>query len=71
MQDDLTDEERRLLCAVLLQAFRDARKNGGPSTRKWLATNGARLLDDLDIAHPSRVRRWAKDPAPLPKLSEL
>jgi len=68
------DGARRLLCAILLSACKDAQR-GDPAARAWLDSDGALWADMLDIAHPDTVRTWARCtqracPGPLPKRSE-
>ena len=50
---------RRLACAILARAVRDAKSGNGHSAeaRHWLAGEGADLAEQLDIA-PSRVAAW-------------
>lgn len=53
---------RRLACAILVRAARDARSGNGCASeaRDWLAGEGADLAEQLDIA-PSRVAAWVDD----------
>jgi len=57
---------RRLACAILARAVRDAQGGNGHSAeaRRWLAGEGAILAERLDIP-PERITRWAGGLEPL------
>ena len=72
MSDDLAVYVyRRLACAIVERAVRDA-KSANPAlaveARSWLASDAVDILDALNIL-PSRVRRWVGGLEPVAQLS--
>jgi len=72
--DPVVAAYKRLACAILARAVRDAKSGNGHSTeaRRWLAGDpwAGDLFDYLDIP-PERVARWAVGLEPLAQLALL
>lgn len=71
MSDSTCYHWRRLACAIVERACRDAKSaDAGRATeaRAWLESEAGDLLDALDIP-PSRVARWVAELTPVAQLA--
>ena len=58
--DISTSGARRLACAILLQAARDAQR-GDVGARSWLAGDGAVWAEAMGIATPEVIQMWVRN----------
>ena len=71
MTDPTRYHWRRLACAIIARAVRDAKSANAAlafEARLWLASEAGDILDALGIP-PSRVARWVAGLEPLLQLS--